>query len=179
MAAVCDVVGTLTENLLVLFRWPVRVCRRGAVFGRCEERLRGQTWSWEVRHPDGQRRHHDTSHEVSYTGKCRSDCAPRRCKSALDTAVGDIKRLFGRTEFTEAALRIEFARLLRRHTNGAVNPNDFAIQHLIFEHVPNECGEFRRTPEPRRERHLLRERFTRGRGKPARKGVSNVPGRWS
>src|SRR5262245_66617777 len=58
----------------------------------------------------------------------------------------------------------EFARkevdwLFRRHANGAVEPDDFAIQHFVVEDVPNERRVFGRTAKPRWERHLLRQRF--------------------
>src|SRR5262249_26646223 len=49
----------------------------------------------------------------------------------------------------------------RRHANGTIESNYFAIQHLVLEDVANERREFGWPPEPGWEGYLLRKRFPR------------------
>ena len=58
----------------------------------------------------------------------------------------------------EPESRARSRRLLRRHTNRAIEPDDFAVQHLVLEDVPDERGVFLRASEAGREGHLLRQR---------------------
>src|SRR4029079_16500607 len=47
------------------------------------------------------------------------------------------------------------ARLFRGHANGTIQPDDFAVQHFVFEDMPDQRRVFGWTAKPRRERHLL------------------------
>ena len=66
--------------------------------------------------------------------------------------------------------------LFRRHANSAVESDDFAVQHFVFEDMPHERGEFGWTAKPRREGHLLGERFAGGLGQTGEQG--SVEGPW-
>src|SRR5256885_17202101 len=44
---------------------------------------------------------------------------------------------------------------LRRHADGAVQADDFSVEHFVFDDVTNELGVVRGLAQPRRERHLL------------------------
>ena len=48
-----------------------------------------------------------------------------------------------------------------RHPDRAVEADDFAVQHRVLEDVPHERRELLRPAEPRRKRHLLRQRLAR------------------
>ncbi len=52
-------------------------------------------------------------------------------------------------------------RSARSHADGAVQTDDFSVQHRIFNDILNQLRKFIRTPQPRRVRHLLAERILR------------------
>ena len=66
--------------------------------------------------------------------------------------------------------------LFWRHSYRAVEADDFAVQHFVLEDVPDERGVLLRPSQPRRERHLLRERLARGLGQSGEQRRVERPG---
>src|SRR5215207_78066 len=67
--------------------------------------------------------------------------------------------------------------LLRRHPEGAVEPDRLAVQHRVFGDLAGELGVLLGPPEARREGHLRAERLARVLLQPCQQGRVEQPGR--